>query len=129
MRKEFATIFALRGEAFGLPDPAIDFRSSLEFVAADQRRWKKLVARSKLAYTSHFVLTTLGSHWSLDMMYSLIVIVYLVLVFLLISLGKMRSVKAPHPVVAGVLLSLLLLPDLFHTRRISMDFDGPLTTT
>ena len=68
MRKDLATIFGLRGEAFGLPDPAIDFSASLEFIATDQRRWKKLVARSKLAYTSHFVLTALGNHWSLDMM-------------------------------------------------------------
>ena len=68
MRKGFAFLFALRGEAFGLPNPAVVFNASLEFAVADQRRWKKAVARSKLAYMSYFVLTTLASHWSLDMM-------------------------------------------------------------
>ena len=38
MRKDFATLFALRGAAFGLPDPAVDFTASLDLAAADKRR-------------------------------------------------------------------------------------------
>ena len=39
MREDFASLFALRGVAFGLPDPAVDFAASLDLAAADQRRW------------------------------------------------------------------------------------------
>ena len=75
------------------------------------------------------MLTTLGSHWSLDMMSLADCYRVRRLGVPVDLLGEDAAVKAPHPIVSGVLLSLFLLPDLFHTRRISMAFDGPLTTT
>ena len=68
IRQDFAVLFALRGAALGLPDPSVDCTAALDFAAQDQRRLNKLVIRSKLAFTSHFVLTVLGKHWSNDMM-------------------------------------------------------------
>ena len=129
MRKDFATLFALRGAAFGLPDPAGDFAASLEFAAADQRRWKKLVVRSKLAYTSHFVLTRLGRHWSLDKM--MLADCYRVprLGVPLDFLGNDALVEGAPSYRCWCSLVSEFLPELFHIQRISMAFGGPRTIT
>ena len=53
-------VFDGRGACFGLPDPRVSLADSLSFIAADVKRWKKLIARIRAAATSSFSLTTLG---------------------------------------------------------------------
>ena len=77
---------------------------------------EKFVIRSKLAFTSHFVLTVLGKHWSNDIMQ--LTDCYRVPRFDTGSdlLGGGDVVDRLSPIVAGALLCRRPLPVLLVTR-------------
>ena len=63
MKKDLKLVLGLRGAVYDMPDPYASPAECFDFIGADPKRWKKISVRSKLAFTSHWCLTTLGNYW------------------------------------------------------------------
>ena len=63
IKTDLVWLFERRGKDYGMPDPRSSLPVAISWVSECQKRWKKLLYRSRVAVTSHFALVSFGEWW------------------------------------------------------------------